>query len=199
MPSSAGGPAAAAVPGGAAGPAGVDPVDGVTVGVAVAVPEPFASELRDHRASFGDTQAFTVPTHVTLLPPTRLDALEDVQEHLALVARRHRVFPMRLRGTGTFRPVSPVVCVAVAQVISECELLAESVRSGPLDVEPAFPYHPHVTVAHDVDASELDRAFDDLADYDAEFDVDAFTLYVHDETAGWQTSRDFRFDAPPGT
>jgi 2'-5' RNA ligase len=188
MPSPAGGTPDAA-------PAGADPVadpaDGVTVGVAVAVPEPFATELRDHRASYGDTQAFTVPTHVTLLPPTRLDSLADVREHLAVVARRHRAFPMLLRGTGSFRPVSPVVFVAVARGISECELLAESVRSGPLDVETAFPYHPHVTVAHDVDARQLDRAFDDLADYDAAFDVDAFTLYVHDGLDGWRTDTRF--------
>jgi 2'-5' RNA ligase len=191
MSSSAGRPGAAAVPDGAAGPAGGDPDRDVTVGVAVAVPEPFAGQLRDHRASFGDTQACTVPTHVTLLPPTRLDSLDDVREHLTLVARRHRVFPMRLRGTGTFRPVSPVVFVAVAQGISECELLAESVRSGPLDAKPVFPYHPHVTVAHHVDAGELDRAFDELADYDAAFDVDAFTLYVHDGLDGWRTDTTF--------
>ena len=126
--------------------------DPVTVGVAVAVPEPYATDLRAHRASFGDPAADTVPTHVTLLPPTLLECgdMADVQSHLEVVARRHRAFPMRLRGTGTFRPVSPVVFVTVARGISECELLSESVCSGPLDRELAFPYHPHVTVAHDV-------------------------------------------------
>ena len=161
--------------------------DVVTVGVAIAVPEPFATELRRHRASFGDVQAGTVPTHVTLLPPTTIDpsVLPQVQLHLAAVARRHRVFGMRLRGTGTFRPVSPVVFVTVAEGISECELLARSVCSGPLDHEPAFPYHPHVTVAHHVADSELDRALDALADYACAFDVSAFTLYVHGGSDGW--------------
>ena len=174
--------------------------DDVTVGVAVAVPEPFASELRDYRASYGDPRAATVPTHVTLLPPTRLQSacLSPVHEHLSGVAARHRCFPMRLRGTGTFRPVSPVVFAAVALGISECELLAESVCSGPLAVEVPFPYHPHVTVAHDVGGSELDRAFDELADYDAAFDVDAFTLYVHDVSHGWRadTTFELRQDRP---
>ena len=166
---------------------------GVTVGVAVAVPEPYASDLSDLRASFGDTEAERVPTHVTLLPPTSLegDALPDVQQHLALVARRHRVFTVRLRGTGTFRPVSPVVFVAMAQGISECELLAESVCAGPLECEPAFPYHPHVTVAHHVSDTELDRAFDALADYSCAFEVAAFTLYVHDTRDGWRTDTVF--------
>ena len=174
--------------------------DDVTVGVAVAVPEPFASELRDYRASYGDPRAATVPTHVTLLPPTRLQSacLSPVHEHLSGVAARHRCFPMWLRGTGTFRPVSPVVFAAVALGISECELLAESVCSGPLAVEVPFPYHPHVTVAHDVGGSELDRAFDELADYEAAFDVDAFTLYVHDVAHGWRadTTFELRQDRP---
>ena len=167
--------------------------DTVTIGVAIAVPEPHATTLRRYRASFGDAQAHAVPTHVTLAPPLTVpaDTLGGVEQHLAEVAARYRPFIVRLRGTGTFRPVSAVVFITVAQGISECELLAESVRSGPLDVETAFPYHPHVTVAHDVDARELDRAFDDLADYDATFDVDAFTLYVHDGLDGWRTDTRF--------
>ena len=167
--------------------------DPVTVGVAVAVPEPYATDLREHRASFGDPAADTVPTHVTLLPPTLLECgdMADVQSHLEVVARRHRAFPMRLRGTGTFRPVSPVVFVTVARGISECELLSESVCSGPLDRELAFPYHPHVTVAHDVSEPELDRAFDTLADFACGFDVDAFTLYVHEAGQGWRPDRVF--------
>jgi len=167
--------------------------DPVTVGVAVAVPKPYASELREHRASFGDPAADAVPTHVTLLPPTPLECgdMTDVHRHLEVVARRHRSFPMRLRGTGTFRPVSPVVFVTVARGISECELLSASVCAGPLDRELAFPYHPHVTVAHDVSESELDRAFDALAGYACAFDVDSFTLYVHESGQGWRPDRVF--------
>ena len=44
---------------------------------------------------------------------------------------------MRLRGTGTFRPVSPVVFVNVAEGISRCELLADAVRRGPLEIDAA--------------------------------------------------------------
>lgn len=176
----------------------VTPV-GVTVGVAVAVPEPYASELRHQRAAFGDARAGSVPTHITLHPPTTLqvEALREVREHCALVAGKHPPFGVRLRGTGTFRPVSPVVFIAVAQGISECELLAQDVRSGPLAQEAAFPYHPHVTVAHDVGADQLDCAFDTLADYACSFTVDTFTLYVHDTLAGWRP--DTVFALAPGS
>ncbi len=167
-------------------------VDGaLTIGVAVAVPEPFASRLQAYRASFGDDQAGIVPTHVTLVPPTEVAAaaLPDIERHLTSVAERHPAFTMRLRGTGTFRPVSPVVFVAVAEGISRCEMLARDVRTGPLAVQPEFPYHPHVTVAHHVDDAALDRAFDTLADYRCDFGVHDFVLYVHDAAVGWKEFR----------
>jgi len=84
-----------------------------------------------------------------------------------------------------------VVFVTVAEGISQCEALADAVRRGPLQTELLFPYHPHVTVAHHVSEPELDRAFDDLADYSCAFEVTAFTLYVHDGRDGWRTDTVF--------
>ena len=100
-------------------------------------------------------------------------------------------FGVHLRGTGTFRPVSPVVFVTLVEGISQCEQLASAVRRGPLDVPLDFPYHPHVTIAHHLADDALDRAFRELADFDCTFDADQFHLYVHDEQDGWQPTRDF--------
>ena len=100
-------------------------------------------------------------------------------------------FRMRLRGTGTFRPVSPVVFVTVAEGISQCEALADAVRRGPLETDLLFPYHPHVTVAHHLDDDVMDAAFEELATFECSFDVDRFHLYVHDSELGWQTTREF--------
>src|SRR5262245_22242681 len=120
-----------------------------TIGVAIAIPEPWAAELQQHRASFGDPQAGAIPTHITLVPPTEVgDDLPDVEKHLATIASDHQPFRLRLRGTATFRPVSPVVFIVVTEGISACEMLAASARSGPLAQDLTFPYHPHVTVAH---------------------------------------------------
>ena len=53
-------------------------------------------------------------------------------------------------------------------------------RRGPeLHREARFPYHPHVTVAQDVAPEALDKAYEDLADFSAMFEVDAFTLFSH--------------------
>jgi len=165
-----------------------------TIGVALAIPEPWATQLQDYRTAIGDTTATMIPTHITLVPPTEVadDDLVEIEKHLEEVASDFGRFRVHLRGTGTFRPVSPVVFVTVAEGISTCEQLAGSVRRGPLAVEIAFPYHPHVTVAHHLADDLLDRAFEDLADFECHFDVDDFHLYVHDDEAGWQPTRDFR-------
>lgn len=159
-----------------------------TIGVAIAIPEPWASELQDYRTSVGDTTATQIPTHITLVPPSEVgeDELEQLGEHLADAAGAVEPFDIHLRGTGTFRPVSPVVFVTLAEGISDCEVLASAVRGGPLDVDLQFPYHPHVTVAHHLDDPTLDRAFDELADFECRFSVDAFSLYVHDADLGWK-------------
>lgn len=193
-PATFGGVAAAEGPAGASGAAsGRD----VTIGVAVAVPEPYAGQLQRWRWVFGDPLAEAIPAHVTLLPPTDVprDALDDVRAHLGEVAGRETPFDLHLRGTGSFRPVSPVVFVQVAQGIGECERLERGVRSGLLARDLHFYYHPHVTVAHDVDDAALDRAFDTLAGYDARFTVNAFDLYEHGEDGVWRTVDRFAFDS----
>ena len=164
-----------------------------TIGVAIPIPDPYGSELRQYRADFGDPQAASVPTHVTLLPPTEIDDedLEQIDTHLIEVAARYPRFRIRLRGTGTFRPVSPVVFVMLAEGISSCEVLQSLVRSGPLEVSLRFPYHPHVTVDHDVDKASLDKAFRVLADYDCSFEVAMFCRYEHGKDGVWRPQRGF--------
>ncbi|MGY4925370.1 2'-5' RNA ligase family protein [Streptomyces sp. 900105755] len=169
----------------------------VTIGVSIAVPEPHGSLLQERRAGFGDAAAHGIPTHVTLLPPTEVDEgeLAVVQAHLGEVAAAGRPFPMRLCGTGTFRPLSPVVYVRVAQGAEDCAWLQARVRdeAGPLARELQFPYHPHVTVAHGIDEAAMDRAFAELAGYEAEWPCTGFALYEQGADGVWRKLRDYVF------
>lgn len=163
------------------------------IGVAVAIPEPWASELQEYRANVGDATAAHIPTHITLIPPVDVAEadLDAIEKHLAVASQEVARFRIHLRGTGTFRPVSPVVFVTLAEGISQCEQLADVVRRGPLGVELEYPYHPHVTVAHHLPDAALDQAFTELAGFECEFEVDRFHLYVHDHAAGWQPTHEF--------
>jgi 2'-5' RNA ligase len=168
-----------------------------TIGVAIAIPPPFGPELQCCRRSFGDPMAEAIPPHVTLLPPTDVggDELAVISKHLRAVAANADPFEIHLRGTATFRPVSPVVFVALARGISHCEMMASAVRTGPLAVDLHFPYHPHVTVAHNLADEALDRAFGELSDYEAAFPVTAFGLYEHRPDGHWVEQRSFPLGA----
>ncbi|WP_317447930.1 2'-5' RNA ligase family protein [Streptomyces collinus] len=169
----------------------------VTIGVSIAVPEPHGSLLQERRAGFGDAAAHCIPTHVTLLPPTEVAGadLPAVDAHLTGVAAAGRPFPMRLSGTGTFRPLSPVVYVRVVQGAESCAWLQQRVRdsSGPMARELLFPYHPHVTVAHGIDEAAMDRAFAELAGFEAEWPCTGFALYEQGADAVWRKLREYTF------
>jgi 2'-5' RNA ligase len=178
------------------------------IGVALGLPEPISTELQAWRESLGDPSARRIVPHVTLLPPTavRQERMADVEEHLRGVAETFSPFVVRLRGAATFRPVSPVVFVPLVQGISESELLAAAVRTGPLARALRFPYHPHVTIAQDVPDDALDRGYAELAGYDASFQAWGFSLFEQDADRVWRQQRDFPFgtatlgprERPPG-
>ena len=166
-----------------------------TIGVSIAVPEPWGSELQEYRIGMGDEAARHIPTHLTLLPPHEVDDadLDEVEAHLDGVAQQMSRFRVHLRGTGTFRPTSPVVFVGVVEGISQCEVLASRVLRGPLAIERRFPFHPHVTVAHHLPEPALERAFVELERFDAAFEVPEMWMYLHDEVSGWKPTRAFTF------
>jgi len=167
--------------------------DLATIGVSIGIPEPWGSQIEAFRESFGDPVAGSVPAHVTLLPPTAVPvlAVPNVNAHLEWVARHAEPFDLALGGSDSFRPVSPVVFLKVVRGAPGCDALQQSVRTGPLVRDLAFPYHPHVTVAHRVDDAALDRALTTLADFSARFTVTGFCLYEHGADGVWRAKHRF--------
>lgn len=172
----------------------------VRIGVAVDIPAPWGPHLTRCRIAAGDPLGAAVPAHLTLLGPTEIEpaALPVIAEHLGDVAHGHQEFELLLRGTGTFRPITEVVFVTVAAGISECEQLAAAICATPeLDRPRSYPYHPHVTVAHEVPGPALDKVFDDLADFEARFTVSGYTLFTHtgdvkSPDSRWHPEQDYR-------
>ena len=168
-------------------------VTSATVGVAITVPAPWGEDLQELRASFGDTLAWTIPTHITLLPPTEVsrDRLAAVDDHLSKVAGQADVFDVALSGTDTFRPITQTSFVVLAEGGAQCERLADLVRSGPLRRSLPFPYHPHVTIAVDLSTDDHDRAERQLADFALRFAVTRIERYELAEHGVWESVKDF--------
>ena len=173
--------------------------DRVTVGVAIAIPQPHATVLSTWRRRVGDPAADLVRPHVTLLPPTPVAAatLDDIEAHLAEVAAAGQPFAMHLAGTGTFRPTSPVTFIQISRGVSDCEVLERSIRSGPLERGLEFPYHPHVTVAQEIPDAALDDAYDGLAGFVARFAVERFGLFCRGRDGRWNWRTEFALGASP--
>jgi 2'-5' RNA ligase len=167
------------------------------IGVALDIPEPYGSQLQEWRERLGDPNAERIVPHVTLLPPTPVppELLPEIEEHLRTVAANFEPFDIRIRGSATFLPISPVVFVPLVLGIAECEQLERAVRSGPLRRTIGYPYHPHVTVAHDLPAKALDRAYVEMSSYDASFRVWGLTLFEQGPDLHWRPQRDVTFGA----
>lgn len=167
--------------------------DSLCVGVILGFPRDVAQELQQWRASFGDPMAEVIPAHITLVTTTPAQDWEATREHVRDVARRQAPFKITISGTGSFRPISPVVFLKVEDGFDECVGLHEQLQTGPLERDLPFPYHPHVTVAHDVAPESLDEAETVLRNYTASFPVASMGLYEHDDNGIWQLREELDF------
>jgi len=172
---------------------GQSPSEGISVGVILRFPPEVAEELQRWRASFGDPMAGVVPAHITLVTTTMTQDWAATCRHVRKVAGQQEPFTVTIAGTGSFRPVSPVVFLNVEDGFGECVRLHEQLQTGPLERELPFAYHPHVTVAHDVAPESLDEAETVLKDYKATFPVASMGLYEHDDNGIWQLREELDF------
>ena len=176
------------------------------IGVAIALPSHYAAQVRAVREAAGDPLAEIVPPHITLLPPTAVDvdSLDEVMRHLRNVATGTQPFDVHLDEVGTFLPVSPVVYLGLRSGAKECDSLQARVRDrrGPLARSLSFPFHPHVTLAHEVADEGLDVAARQGAGLVMDFTVTKLHLYRHltrsgcDEypgSGGWEVVAAFAF------
>lgn len=163
------------------------------VGITIPIPEPLATELEKWRASFGDPMAVLVPPHITLITTTPATDWQGTIEHVRGVAKEQRAFTITLKSTGSFRPLSPVVFLKVDQGFEECVELHGKLQSGPLERDLDFPFHPHVTVAHDVSDAGMDAAVEELESFEASFPVCSMGLYEHQPFGAWKLREELSF------
>ena len=163
-------------------------MDAAKLGVVVLLPEPVADYVQAWRRRLDDPARALIPPHVTLVPPQTVGS-DDLDAAIALVdqaAANTAPGPIELRGGATFLPESPVAYLVVADGVASLEALEAALRGPPLQ-ERGFPFHPHVTVAQDRPAEELEAAARDLADFHAVFPLRELTLMEAPESSpGWR-------------
>lgn len=163
------------------------------MGVAITVPDPWGEDLQERRAAFGDTLAWTIPTHITLLAPMHVPVarIARVDDHLSAVAAVTPAFSALLKGSGSFRPVTQTSFVVVREGAQKCEWLAEKVRSGPLRRSLTYPYHPHVTIAVDLPDQAHDRAESEMSTFCLELPVTQIERFELAEHGVWESVATF--------
>lgn len=165
----------------------------LTLGVAITVPGPWGEQLQEQRAAYGDPLAWTIPTHITLLPPTQVPVgrMIEVDEHLREVAAGFASFDVVLNGSDTFRPVTQTSFIVVQRGSAECEQLAARVRSGPLRRSLPFPFHPHVTIAFDLADEVHNRAEELSAGFQLDFAASSVERYELADYGVWESVAEF--------
>lgn len=125
------------------------------------LPEPLASFLdRLRRDLVAECQA---RSHVTVLPPRPLVSSSD-EAWREVVDGLHDFEPIRVElGRVEIFPVTQVLYLSIHAGFNELKQLHQALNKGRLNFAEPFSYHPHVTLAQDVDPDQVAAAAESAA------------------------------------
>jgi 2'-5' RNA ligase len=110
------------------------------------LPEPLSEFLSGLRQDLDPR--FTGKPHLTILPPRPLTfAWDEAWGELRPIITRCRSFQVTLKDVETF-DASKVVYLALCDGYHEVEALHDLLNSGCASCGEAWPFHPHITLAH---------------------------------------------------
>ena len=112
------------------------------------IPDPRGKILDDLRKEL--VPGCVPRAHVTILPPRPLSAapeaaIEAVRSHLADISAFEIV-----TGEVAVFPVSDVIYLGIGKGAKDLLRYHQVLNVGPLSYQPAFPYHPHITLAQEL-------------------------------------------------
>jgi 2'-5' RNA ligase len=164
------------------------------------VPEPLAAFIEGIRQEA--EPGCRARSHLTFLPPRPIDTpLDQVRTELETILRNESSFRVSL-GDATVFPVSQVVHLAVRDGSSEARRIHDALHRGPFHGEEAFEYHPHVTLAQDLNegqaAAFAERAQSQWRQYSGsrDFLVDHLTLVRNTVENCWINLGEFALKVP---
>lgn len=144
----------------------------------------------------------TSRSHLTFLPPRLLDTpLKQIRSQLETGLRDQFAFRVELCEVRVF-PVSNAVHLSLGAGWTQARAIHEALHLGCLSGKECFEYHPHVTLAQDLDpasaaaAAELaKRRWQEFAG-PRDFFVDHLTLVQNQPDCGWATLGEFALRVP---
>lgn len=163
-----------------------------SLGVIIALPPDLTEELSQWRARYARPDAPLVPAHITLVSGQAKGSWAEAAEHVRSVARGASAFPVSLRGTGSFAPLSEVVFLNLVTGEKECIELHQELIDGPVRHLLDFTYQPHVTIAHDLDPETMAQAQVEMSNFAADFRVESLGLYNF-VNGGWNLCEELSF------
>src|SRR5689334_6893356 len=117
------------------------------------VPQPLAGFVERLRQEI--EPGCTARSHLTFLPPRLLDTpLDQICGQLEAGLRSAAAFRVELREVCVF-PISNAVHLSVGAGWAEASKIHEVLHCGGLICKEVFDYHPHVTLAQDLDDSQV--------------------------------------------
>jgi len=153
------------------------------------LPEPlagFVGQLR--RELVPDCRA---RAHITILPPRPLNcSSESALQHIRQSLLNFQPFRIRLGDVRSF-PQTNVVYLSIPQGRRELEQLHNAINSGSVCCQEEYPYHPHLTLAQQIDPRAMAPAGELVSQrwqqfpYDRSFLVDTLTFVQNTEENIW--------------
>jgi 2'-5' RNA ligase len=120
------------------------------------VPEPLGGFIERLRQEI--QPGYKGSSHLTFLPPRPRDVpQEQVRSQLEAGLRNQPAFRVELRDVRVF-PVSEAVHLSVGAGRIEAKRIHGLLHRGNLCCQESFEYHPHVTLAHDLDPANVAAA-----------------------------------------
>lgn len=165
------------------------------LGVVIQLPSPLDATVREWRRRYGGQAAAAIAPHITLVSGSTTD-WDSAVRHVRKVAAHMPVFRVGISGTGTFRPISPVVFMNVIEGAQACGRLHDALVDGPLRHELSYGYHPHLTIAHEVEDSIMDLAQEELSGESMTFPVDSIGLFGIDSAGAWSLREELELGGP---
>lgn len=169
------------------------------LGVALLIPEPFATEINGLRRALGDGSFDRIPPHITLVPPVnvRVDDVTAAMAVLRKACRELEPFDVELGPVATFYPNTPAVILAVKRGGSESVLrLRDAVFIRPLARSLSWPFVPHVTLSDEVEPERINHCLKAMESFGAAVEFDRVHLLREEAGRKWIPIADATFGAP---